>query len=177
MKLIVETEQYVRVFVSEKIRTIIQHLQRYNPKAKVIGIYDDGDEFYKINQDIWIKVDDEYLDKIKRNSKIEIPEKCYTLVELFLNYSYEDANLIYLINSLNFRYYPSTNPFKHTHYDIKEEDLLLKPHHYPLFLKDEENPYNGSDVLKYYYGKRYKDLYNGIEYDGYIILGCRNTEL
>ena len=162
---LVKSGNKYRIFQTQaySIRALCIILTRYSPQAEIITVkYGDFD----CPCPNW---DDTYQPCDEENS-LPIHTK-FTREELLRQFDYRTAINIHYAKCHQTGKYPSKSPFKGVRPWNKEE-FKHEVNKHPFFIKDEENDM-GSDILKYYEGKRIDRLINGEEVYGYYLTSAR----
>ena len=164
---LVKSDDRYRVFVTKSftIRSIVVMLQRYNPNYQIqsvsYGEYDGPSEWSE-KKPILTSHFDVYND----NTEKELLEK----------FGYRDAMNYYYIQCAYCNCYPSKRPFRGVKTDLPKDNYYYGEITYPMFIRDEENPYeNIEDVLCCYDGQRLDKYINGELVNGYLLTSCRKN--
>lgn len=155
-----------RIFQTQaySIRALVIILRRYSPQAEIINVkYGD----FACPCPDW----EEDYEPCQEEENLLPIHSIYTREELLRSFDYRTAINIHYAYCHQKQKYPSKSPFKGVRPWNKEE-FKQEINKHPFFIKDEENDM-GSDILKYYEGKRIDRLVNGEEVYGYYLTSAR----
>lgn len=177
INILVKSGNHCRQFTTKtfSIRNLITQLRRYNPSADVLCMwYGDSKPFFLSNEE-WKKFPIQW----RVPNSIYIPSD-NDKVSLLENYDYRTAVNLAYARCLNVGTYPKLHPFKNVTLEgeLPQELAQYEDAHYPLFITDEQNPYDAKeDILLHFDGYRVEKKVNGYDIEGYLIENKRYNSM